>query len=90
VHEQLWGAVGAVFGSWQSDRAKVYRRLNSIPQTGARQSTSRRWCSKHGRDPRRPESPSPRSLQGRPCLLGEYLINAQARTSSPVSAPRNI
>ena len=31
VHDQLWGAVGAVFGSWQSDRAKVYRRLNGIP-----------------------------------------------------------
>ena len=31
VVEQLEGAVGAVFGSWQSDRAKVYRRLNDIP-----------------------------------------------------------
>ena len=31
VHEQLWGAIGAVFGSWQSERAKVYRRLNDIP-----------------------------------------------------------
>ncbi|WP_230769329.1 pyruvate, phosphate dikinase [Sphingomonas sp. Leaf4] len=31
VHDQLWGAVGAVFGSWQADRAKVYRRLNDIP-----------------------------------------------------------
>jgi pyruvate,orthophosphate dikinase len=31
VHDQLWGAVGAVFGSWQSDRAKVYRRLHDIP-----------------------------------------------------------
>ena len=31
VHDQLWGAIGAVFGSWQSERAKVYRRLNSIP-----------------------------------------------------------
>jgi pyruvate, orthophosphate dikinase len=31
VHDQLWGAVGAVFGSWESDRAKVYRRLNNIP-----------------------------------------------------------
>jgi pyruvate,orthophosphate dikinase len=31
VHEQLWGAIGAVFESWESDRAKVYRRLNSIP-----------------------------------------------------------
>ncbi len=31
MHDQLWGAVGAVFGSWQSERAKVYRRLNDIP-----------------------------------------------------------
>ncbi len=31
VHEQLWGAIKAVFDSWDSDRAKVYRRLNSIP-----------------------------------------------------------
>ncbi len=31
VHEQLWGAIGAVFESWESDRAKVYRRLNAIP-----------------------------------------------------------
>jgi pyruvate,orthophosphate dikinase len=30
-HEQLWGAIRAVFDSWDSDRAKVYRRLNDIP-----------------------------------------------------------
>ncbi len=30
VHEQLWGAIAAVFDSWDSDRAKVYRRLNGI------------------------------------------------------------
>jgi pyruvate,orthophosphate dikinase len=29
--EQLWGAIRAVFDSWDSDRAKVYRRLNAIP-----------------------------------------------------------
>ncbi|WP_374595723.1 pyruvate, phosphate dikinase [Sphingosinicella sp.] len=29
--DQLWGAIAAVFGSWQSERAKVYRRLNDIP-----------------------------------------------------------
>lgn len=28
---QLWGAIQAVFNSWDSDRAKVYRRLNDIP-----------------------------------------------------------
>ncbi|AXB76747.1 pyruvate, phosphate dikinase [Novosphingobium sp. P6W] len=31
VQEQLWGAIEAVFDSWDSDRAKVYRRLNDIP-----------------------------------------------------------
>ncbi|TMM49860.1 pyruvate, phosphate dikinase [Qipengyuania marisflavi] len=31
VNEQLWGAIRAVFDSWDSDRAKVYRRLNDIP-----------------------------------------------------------
>ena len=31
VHQQLWGAIRAVFDSWDSDRAKVYRRLNDIP-----------------------------------------------------------
>jgi pyruvate,orthophosphate dikinase len=31
VHDQLWGAIGAVFGSWQCERAKVYRRLHDIP-----------------------------------------------------------
>ena len=31
VHEQLWGAIGAVFDSWESDRARVYRKLNDIP-----------------------------------------------------------
>jgi len=31
VHDQLWGAVAAVFGSWNADRAKVYRRINDIP-----------------------------------------------------------
>ncbi|MGB7374661.1 MAG: pyruvate, phosphate dikinase [Pontixanthobacter sp.] len=31
VTEQLWGAISAVFDSWDADRAKVYRRLNDIP-----------------------------------------------------------
>ena len=30
VNEQLWGAIAAVFDSWDADRAKVYRRLNDI------------------------------------------------------------
>jgi pyruvate, orthophosphate dikinase len=31
VLAQLWNAMGAVFESWESDRAKVYRRINNIP-----------------------------------------------------------
>ena len=31
--EQLWGAVMAVFQSWNNDRAKVYRELNDIPES---------------------------------------------------------
>jgi pyruvate,orthophosphate dikinase len=33
VHEQLWGAVGAVFGSWMNQRAITYRRLHEIPES---------------------------------------------------------
>jgi pyruvate,orthophosphate dikinase len=29
--QQLWGAIGAVFGSWMNPRAITYRRLNNIP-----------------------------------------------------------
>ena len=32
VHEQLWGAMGAVFGSWMNQRAITYRRLHEIPE----------------------------------------------------------
>lgn len=32
AREQLWGAIGAVFGSWRIERARVYRKLNNIPE----------------------------------------------------------
>src|SRR5204862_1140233 len=31
--DQLWGAIGAVFGSWHNTRAKTYRRLHGIPDS---------------------------------------------------------
>ena len=31
VHKQLLGAISSVFLSWESNRAKVYRKLNQIP-----------------------------------------------------------
>ncbi|MBG51598.1 MAG: pyruvate, phosphate dikinase [Rhodobiaceae bacterium] len=32
VHGQLWGAIGAVFGSWMNARATIYRKLHNIPE----------------------------------------------------------
>ncbi|MGB8758602.1 MAG: PEP/pyruvate-binding domain-containing protein, partial [Pseudolabrys sp.] len=32
-HQQLWGAIGAVFGSWMNARAVTYRRLHDIPES---------------------------------------------------------
>ncbi len=52
--EQLWGAIGAVFGSWNNPRAKIYGSCTISPKAGARPSTSRRWCSAiWARPPRR-------------------------------------
>ena len=31
--KQLWGAIAAVFGSWDNERAKTYRRLHGIPDS---------------------------------------------------------
>jgi pyruvate, orthophosphate dikinase len=78
VHEQLWGAIGAVFGSWQSPRAKTYRRMYAIPEEwgtavtvqamvfGNRGETSATGVA-FTRDP----------STGEKLLYGEFLINAQ-------------
>jgi pyruvate,orthophosphate dikinase len=93
-HEQLWGSIGAVFGSWNNDRAIVYRRKYNIPhewgtavnvQTmvfGNRGDTSATGVA-FTRDP----------ATGEKVFYGEYLINAQGedvvagvRTPHPVAA----
>ena len=78
VGEQLWGAIGAVFGSWMGARAKTYRRLNHIPDNwgtavnvqamvfGNRGPTSATGVA-FTRDP----------STGERALYGEFLINAQ-------------
>jgi pyruvate,orthophosphate dikinase len=78
VHEQLWGAIGAVFSSWRSERAQVYRRLNAIPEAWGTAVTAQAMVfgnmgetSATGvaftRDP----------STGERQYYGEYLINAQ-------------
>ena len=95
--KQLWGAVGAVFGSWMNDRAIVYRRKYNIPSewgtavnvqamvygnTGERSGSGVAFT----RDP----------ATGEKVFYGEFLINAQGedvvagvRTPEPVAQLKN-
>jgi pyruvate,orthophosphate dikinase len=78
VNDQLWGAIGAVFGSWSGARAKTYRRIHDIPEEwgtavnvqamvfGNRGDTSCTGVA-FTRDP----------STGERALYGEFLINAQ-------------
>src|SRR5205085_5847040 len=78
VHEQLWGAVGAVFGSWQSDRAKTYRRLNSIPgDWGTAVNVQAMVFGNMGDTSATGVAFTRDPSTGERAYYGEYLINAQ-------------
>jgi len=78
VHEQLWGAVGAVFGSWQSDRAKTYRRLNSIPgDWGTAVNVQAMVFGNMGETSATGVAFTRNPSNGDRAYYGEYLINAQ-------------
>ncbi|MEA1013665.1 pyruvate, phosphate dikinase [Sphingosinicella sp. LY1275] len=78
VHEQLWGAVGAVFGSWQSERAKVYRRLNHIPHDwGTAVNVQAMVFGNMGETSATGVAFTRDPSTGERAYYGEYLINAQ-------------
>src|SRR6202000_2194109 len=78
VHEQLWGAVGAVFGSWQSERAKVYRRLNDIPGGwGTAVNVQAMVFGNMGETSATGVAFTRNPSTGERAYYGEYLINAQ-------------
>jgi pyruvate,orthophosphate dikinase len=78
VHDQLWGAIGAVFGSWQSDRAKVYRRLNGIPgDWGTAVNVQAMVFGNMGETSATGVAFTRNPSTGEPVYYGEYLINAQ-------------
>ena len=78
VHEQLWGAVGAVFGSWQSERAKVYRRLHSIPgDWGTAVNVQAMVFGNMGDSSATGVAFTRDPSTGERAYYGEYLINAQ-------------
>ena len=78
VYEQLFGAISAVFLSWESKRAKVYRKLNQIPSNwGTAVNVQSMVFGNMGNDCATgvvfTRSPS----DGTNDIYGEYLINAQ-------------
>jgi len=78
VHAQLWGAVGAVFKSWQSDRAKVYRRLNTIPNDwGTAVNVQAMVFGNMGESSATGVAFTRDPSTGERAYYGEYLINAQ-------------
>jgi pyruvate,orthophosphate dikinase len=78
VQEQLWGAIGAVFGSWQSDRAKTYRRLNSIPgDWGTAVNVQAMVFGNMGETSATGVAFTRDPSTGERAYYGEYLINAQ-------------
>jgi pyruvate,orthophosphate dikinase len=78
AHDQMWGAIGAVFGSWMNDRAIVYRRQYSIPHEWG---TAANICSmvfgNMGNDCCTGVAFTRDPASGEKVLYGEYLVNAQ-------------
>jgi len=75
---QLWGAIGAVFDSWQNERAKVYRRLHDIPEEwGTAVNVQAMVFGNMGDSSATGVAFTRNPSTGENQLYGEYLINAQ-------------
>ena len=78
VYEQLLGAISAVFLSWESNRAKVYRKLNQIPsEWGTAVSVQSMVFGNMGKDCATGVVFTRNPSDGLNEIYGEYLINAQ-------------
>ncbi|ARP97723.1 pyruvate, phosphate dikinase [Pseudorhodoplanes sinuspersici] len=76
--EQLWGAIGAVFGSWMNARAKTYRRLHNIPESwGTAVNVQAMVFGNMGDDSATGVAFTRNPSTGESKLYGEFLINAQ-------------
>jgi pyruvate,orthophosphate dikinase len=77
-YEQLWGAIGAVFGSWMNDRAVVYRRQFNIPHDwGTAANVQAMVFGNMGEDSCTGVCFTRDPATGEKVLYGEYLTNAQ-------------
>ncbi|MDC3024694.1 pyruvate, phosphate dikinase [Candidatus Pelagibacter sp.] len=78
VFEQLFGAISAVFLSWESKRAKVYRKLNKIPdEWGTAVNVQSMVFGNMGDDCATGVVFTRNPSNGVKEIYGEYLINAQ-------------
>lgn len=76
--EQLWGAISAVFASWMTPRAVVYRRLHNIPQSwGTAVNVQSMVFGNMGDDCATGVAFTRNPSTGAKELYGEFLINAQ-------------
>ena len=77
-HEQLWGAIGAVFGSWMNPRAVTYRRLHDIPADwGTAVNVQAMVFGNMGADCATGVAFTRNPSTGANEFYGEYLVNAQ-------------
>ncbi|MBL6931951.1 MAG: pyruvate, phosphate dikinase [Rhodospirillales bacterium] len=92
-HEQLWGAIDAVFGSWMNRRAQTYRILHNIPEKwGTAVNVQAMVFGNMGNDCATGVAFTRDPANGENAYYGEYLINAQGedvvagiRTPQPLS-----
>jgi len=77
-HQQLWGAIGAVFGSWMNQRANTYRRLHNIPESwGTAVNVQAMVFGNMGETSATGVAFTRNPSTGEKKLYGEFLINAQ-------------
>ena len=91
--DQLWGAIGAVFASWRNARARIYRRLNHIPEEwGTAVNVQAMVFGNRGEDCATGVAFTRDPSSGKKNFYGEYLKNAQGedvvagiRTPQPIN-----
>jgi pyruvate, orthophosphate dikinase len=77
-HDQLWGAIGAVFSSWMNARAVTYRRLHDIPESwGTAVNVQAMVFGNMGETSATGVAFTRNPSTGEAKLYGEFLINAQ-------------
>jgi len=95
--EQLWGAIGAVFGSWMNFRAITYRKLNNIPaEWGTAVNVQSMVFGNMGDDCATGVAFTRDPSTGEDYFYGEYLVNAQGedvvagiRTPQPINKAKH-